>query len=120
MSGKQTKRVPPIFHSDIPELLAVWLVIPAVGILCGMTLPLLYRIGCGELIAPFWIALSVATLGVLLLFWAKLPLYRERRFFSFGSRSLPAKSVPIYRVAYVLLIPSVLFLLLLVLTVRGR
>jgi len=120
MSGKPTKKVPLIFHSDIPDLVAILLVLPAVAILSSKTLPLLYATGHGQLIAPFWIALAIAMLGVVLLFWAKLPLYRQRRLFSFGSRSLPAKSIPIYRAAYALLMPSVLFLLLLALMVRGR
>jgi hypothetical protein len=120
MSDKQTKKVPPIFHSDIPDLLAILLVIPVIGILSGMLLPVINGVRHGQLVAPFWIALSTAVVGVVLLFWARLPLYREHKFFSFGSRSLPPKSVPIYRAAYALLIPSVLFLLLLALMVRGR
>ncbi|MBN8460414.1 MAG: hypothetical protein J0M04_21505 [Verrucomicrobia bacterium] len=35
------------------------------------------------------VALSVAGVGVGLIFLAKLPLYRQRRFFTFGSGVLP-------------------------------
>jgi hypothetical protein len=44
-------------------------------------------------------ALLVAIIGAALLFRAKLPLYRQRRFFTFGSRHLPADSLPLYRLA---------------------
>jgi len=40
---------------------------------------------------------SVAALAAVLLFVAKLPLYRQRRFFTFGIRSLPSASHSYYR-----------------------
>ena len=61
-------------------------------------------------------AFAVSLVGVGLLFRAKLPLYRQHRFFEFGSQSLPASSVPYYRAAYRLLIPSIVLLFLLVLS----
>ena len=46
------------------------------------------------------IALAVAVIGASLIFFAKLPLYRERRFFTFGSRALPEQRRPFYRWGY--------------------
>ena len=46
------------------------------------------------------LSLVAGAIGVGLLFYAKLPLYRERRFFTFGSRALPEKRRPFYRWGY--------------------
>ena len=100
-------------HSDIPGLLGSLLITPLIGILAAMILPAVSFARNGHLVEAFWITLTVAGIGVGLLFWARLPLYRQGKYFSFGSRALPPSSVPFYRAAYVLLIPSVLFLLLL-------
>ena len=40
-------------------------------------------------ICCYFIAIGVAALGTGLIFYAKLPLYRERHFFTFGPRALP-------------------------------
>jgi hypothetical protein len=58
------------------------------------------RLTGGPWIWCYFIGLAVATLGVSLLFYAKLPLYRQRRFFTFGNRALPARRRPYYRWGY--------------------
>ena len=113
MSDEREKKIPPIMHSDIPGLLSLPLV-ALIGILASMILPTL-SIMRRNLVEAFWVTRTVAGVGVCLLFWARLPLYRQGRFFSFGSRALPQSSIPFYRAAYVLLIPSAVFLLLLAL-----
>ena len=45
-------------------------------------------------------ALIIGGVGASLIFFAKLPLYRERRFFTFGSRALPEQRRPFYRWGY--------------------
>ena|ERR1035437_6065969 len=115
MSEGKRKQVPPIMHSDIPGLLGFWLITPLIGILAAMILPTVSFARNRHLVEAFWMALTVAGIGVGLLFLARLPLYRQGKFFSFGSRALPPSSIPVYRAAYVLLIPSVVFLLLLAL-----
>jgi len=45
-------------------------------------------------------ALVIAAVGVALIFIAKLPLYRRRMFFTFGSRALPEPRRPFYRWGY--------------------
>jgi hypothetical protein len=114
MSEERRNKVPPIMHSDIPGLLSLPL-IALIGLPFAMFLPALSFARNGHLVGVFWTALTVAGVGVGLLFWARLPLYRQGKYFGFGSRALPPSSVPIYRAAYVLLIPSILFLLLLAL-----
>jgi hypothetical protein len=48
----------------------------------------------------YGIGLTVAAVGVALIFNAKLPLCRQRRFFTFGSRALPESRRPYYRWGY--------------------
>lgn len=45
-------------------------------------------------------ALGVAALGVSLIAYAKLPLYRQRRFLTFGTRPLPGGRRSFYRWGY--------------------
>ena len=47
-----------------------------------------------------WMALTLAVIGVVLLFIARLPLYRHRRFFTFGPKGLPEGHRKVYRIAY--------------------
>jgi hypothetical protein len=46
------------------------------------------------------IGLVVAGLGAALIFYAKIPLYRQRRFFTFGSSALPENKRAFYRWGY--------------------
>jgi hypothetical protein len=62
------------------------------------------------------IALAVAMVGVSLIFYAKIPLYRQRRFFTFGSRALPERRRPFYRWGYRCVIFAVALLLCLILS----
>lgn len=62
------------------------------------------------------VALVVAALGVSLIFYSKLPLYRERRFFTFGSRALPESRRVFYRWGYRCAIFAVALLLCLLLS----
>ncbi|RYD75035.1 MAG: hypothetical protein EOP84_18925 [Verrucomicrobiaceae bacterium] len=66
----------------------------------------------GWLIA-FYIATSAALLGTGLLFFAKLPQYRAGSFWRLGFRHLPALHQRLYRLAFLLIVPSCLALLLL-------
>ena len=65
-----------------------------------------------------WSSLAVATLGVVLLFFARLPLYRQRRFFTFGPGALPPGHRKLYNAAYAVIVPSVIFLAILACVVR--
>ena len=47
-----------------------------------------------------YVALGLGLVGVVLLFCARLPLYRQRKFFSFGPRGLPAPHRRLYWTAY--------------------
>ena len=69
----------------------------------------------GTLIAA---ALVVAGVGVTLIFYSKLPLYRQRRFFTFGSGALPESRRAFYRWGYRCVGFAVVLLLCLLLSRR--
>jgi hypothetical protein len=76
-------------------------------------LPLVLGLGVSTLLTFFarltgapWIwsyaiALLAGAVSIGLLLYAKLPLYRQRRFFTFGPQALPEQRRPFYRWAYV-------------------
>ena len=57
------------------------------------------------------VSLVLGGIGVILLFFARLPLYRQRRFFVFGARYLTGNHKRLYYAAYVFIIPCILLLL---------
>lgn len=64
----------------------------------------------------YGVALVVAAVGVALIFYAKLPLYRQRRFFTFGSGALPESRRFAYRWGYRCVLFTVALLLCLLLS----
>ncbi len=64
------------------------------------------------------VALCLGGTGSLLLFAARLPLYRQRRFFTFGPSSLTGIHRKLYYAAYWFIIPSVALLILLLLNLK--
>lgn len=48
----------------------------------------------------YFLGLFIATVGVSLVFYAKLPLYRQRRFFTFGTKPIPEHRRKFYRWGY--------------------
>jgi hypothetical protein len=64
----------------------------------------------------YGIGLTMGALGVFLVFYAKIPLYRQRRFFTFGSSALPQSRRASYRWGYRCVIFAVALLLCLLLS----
>jgi|ERR1035441_693331 hypothetical protein len=88
-----------------------WLLVcPAVAILASFLLPALGQIKEAKAINLFYSGLILGCFGIVLLFLARLPLYRQRKFLSFGSRELPAFHRKLYWLAYVFVVASVLSL----------
>ena len=78
-----------------------WLVtIAVVAVLTTQVLDFFTRLSGTPWIWYYRIGLGVAAVGVSLIFYAKLPLYRQQRFLTFGNRALPAGSRPFYRWGY--------------------
>jgi len=65
-----------------------------------------------------WIASLLAAIGIILLFIARLPLYRQGRFFTFGWRALPEGHRRVYRIAYCFIGVSVAMMLALLAVLR--
>jgi hypothetical protein len=83
-----------------PLLIAIptWLLLPIV-VRTGQGDPTLLIIGIG-----------LALCGIDLLLLARLPLYRQRRFFTFGPRLLDARHRALYRCAYVFIAAAMVLL----------
>ena len=64
----------------------------------------------------YGIGLAAAAVGVSLIFYSKIPLYRQRRFFTFGSAALPDSRRSFYRWGYRCVIFAVALLLCLLLS----
>ena len=59
----------------------------------------------------YGVGLLVAAVGVVLLFYAKLPLYRQRQFLTFGSGAIPENRRMFYRWGYRCIVLAVALLL---------
>lgn len=118
MANHSPKKVSPIWHSDVPGMVGCFLALPAVCLLTGLLLPVLGRIRQTDAWNLFVVALALAAAGVLLLGYARWPLYRQKRFFCFGSRLLDAPHRRCYRAAYVLIIAAILLLLIVLAKLR--
>ncbi len=68
------------------------------------------RVGC------LGVALAFAATGLALVFRGKLPLFRQRRFFTFGSAALPERRRASYHRGYCCIAVAVFLMLCLLLT----
>jgi hypothetical protein len=94
-----------------------WFFVIAVTALIGsQALAFITRLTGTPWICCYAVALLVSAVGVALLFYAKLPLYRQHRFFTFGSEAIPESRRSFYRGGYRCLIFAVLLFLLLLLS----
>lgn len=94
-----------------------WFLIVAISAFLGVqVLAFFTRLTGVRWIWCYTIALAVAVIGASLIFFAKLPLYRQRRFFTFGSRALPEGRRPFYRWGYRCVIFAAALLLCLLLS----
>jgi hypothetical protein len=71
-----------------------------VAILTTQVLEFFTRLSGVPWIWCYDIGLAVSAVGASLIFYAKLPLYRQRRFLTFGSRALPKSRRSFYRWGY--------------------
>jgi|ERR1043166_5669998 hypothetical protein len=62
------------------------------------------------------VGLFISVVGVAAIFYAKLPLYRERHFFTFDSAAIPETRRPFYRCGYRCVIFAVVLFLCLLLS----
>jgi hypothetical protein len=92
-------------------------VLIAVGaLLASQVLDFFTRLSGMPWVWCYGVGLVVAAVGASLIFYAKLPLYRQRQFLTFGSRALPESSRSFYRWGYRCVLFAVALLLCLFLS----
>lgn len=62
--------------------------------------------------------MTFAMIGIILLFFSRLPLYKQHKFFTFGSRALPPLHRKFYRTAYVFIGIAIVLMLLLIVALK--
>jgi hypothetical protein len=99
---------------------------PDMAVICGfliMILVVLY-VSCGLSWAKrgdttlFNLAVFLGVVGAVLLFIARIPLYRQRRFFTLGPRALTGVYRKLYFTSYAFIVPSIVLFVLLLLSFR--
>jgi hypothetical protein len=106
------------FPADLTVLLGTNLVVLPLALLGGWFAMHLYDAKNRGDVSPLWLSVAFALCGTVLLFSARLPLYRQRRFLVFGPRELDEKHRRLYWWAYGFMGVSV-FLMLLLLFILG-
>jgi len=106
-------QVPP----DMLAMLGMTIVPLIAALLTGMLLDPLFQAWSGDP-TMLYLAVVLAGIGIVLLFFARLPLYRQRRFFSIGSGALDPKHRRLYRWAYGFIGSGTILLALLHLVLR--
>jgi hypothetical protein len=103
--------------ADMLALFGMFVVLPIGGLLGSFLLPPLTGASRGDP-TLLYVALVLTCIGIVLLFIARLPLYRQHRFFTFGPGGLDQKHRRVYEWAYVFIICSAALLVMLHLIIR--
>jgi hypothetical protein len=94
------------FPPDLGCLLFSWIWIVLIMVLGGGILSLVSRLRSGDVLEIFYVSLGCSGIGTILLFLARLPLYRQRQFFSVGPWALDRSHRRLYWLAYVFIFAS--------------
>jgi len=94
-----------------PMDMAAQVFIPIFSILAFLLAVPVYNTSRGDP-TLFIVAVVMGLIGTGLLFVARLPLYRQRKFFSIGPRELDARHRKLYKAAYFFIVPSIVLLVL--------
>ena len=84
--------------------------IAAVAVLTAMLLPTIASLRGTDITGLFLVGLAAGVIGITLLFFARLPLYRQRWFWTFGPRELDCFHRRLYWLAYLFVVGSIFFL----------
>ena len=95
---------------EVLGLLSTIFFVPAIAVIAGLLLPSITTLQRVDVARLFSIGLSAGVLGVVLLFFARLPLYRQRRFLTFGPRELDRFHRRLYWLAYMFVVASIVVL----------
>jgi hypothetical protein len=67
----------------------------------------------------YYLSLSLALSGILLLLIARIPLYRQKKFFVIGPKGLPSLNKLCYWISYCFIVPAVVLMALLFWVLKG-
>ena len=95
----------------LPPTALLLLAVPCVTVGASLLLPVLLRLKAADLSTWYGLGVGTGALGIVLLFFARLPLYRARKWMTVGPGNLDRPHRRLYWLAYVLIAGSVLFLL---------
>jgi hypothetical protein len=98
------------FPRDWLCLLAMTVVPGVAALFVSILLPLVVRLNTWNLRALYGVGLGVGVISIVMLFVARLPLYKQRRFWSIGPTHLDRKHRRIYWLAYVFVAASLALL----------
>lgn len=101
----------------LPPVIWMLLVPVAVAVIGRVLLPTVASVRRGEWLVPV-LGIALSFMGTVLLFAAKLPLYRRRKILTFGSHGLDALHRVLYRWAYTALAVGVGLLLMILLVLQ--
>jgi len=91
-------------------LLCLNLAVPCIAVFAALLLPIITRLKTADIGALYDLGLGAGVFGIILLFVARLPLYKQHRFWTFGPMQLDRKHRWIYWLSYVLVATSLLLL----------
>ena len=114
MSGKRSWYIPP----DWAFLFGLWVIIPTTAILAAVLFPVSSCLKTADVFDLFWTGLGFGFSGIVLLFFARFPLYRQGRFWTFGPGALSGFHRKIYWLAYIAVVIAILLLTVVWLKVR--
>lgn len=99
---------------DIAMLVFSPILLLAISLLTGLSYPIVTCLRHPSALAWLW-ALGVATstsfIGIMFLFFAKLPQYRAGILLRVGCQHLPSRQQRLYRLSFWLIVPSIVVLL---------
>jgi hypothetical protein len=79
----------------------------AVALLTATFLPAVTSLGVEAPAKLYWVGVAAGVFGIILLFFARLPLYRQRRYWAFGPRELDRFHRRLYWLAYLVVLASI-------------
>jgi dipeptide/tripeptide permease len=90
--------------------LGPFIVLPCIAVLASMLLPIVAKLHTADIRMLFGFGLGAGVIGAVLLFVARLPLYKQHRFWTIGPMQLDRKHRRIYWLAYAFILASLLLL----------
>jgi hypothetical protein len=95
------------FPADLGCFFFFWVWIAFLTFVSGGILPLVSMLRYGNALGIFYTAMTIAGVGTCLLFLARLPLYRQRRFWTVGPRELDRRHRQLYWLAHLFILASI-------------